>query len=68
MKRYFITLTVLCIVLLVCSSYAPTSGEHKTPETGSSAPDFDVKGADAKMYSIASSEDAGKTYEVLKTS
>ncbi len=58
MKRYFITLSVFCIVLLVCSSYTAIPDEHKTLAIGSPAPDFNLKGADGKMYSLASFKDA----------
>jgi len=58
MKRYFITLSVFCIVLLVCSSYTAIPDEHKTLAIGSPAPDFNLKGVDGKMYSLASFKDA----------
>src|SRR5579872_4029439 len=58
MKRYFITLNLLCLVLLVCSSYIAIPGEHKTLAIGSAAPDFNLKGVDGKMYSLASFKDA----------
>lgn len=58
MKRYFITLSLLCLVLLAFSSYIAIPDEHKTLAIGSPAPDFNLKGVDGKMYSLASFKDA----------
>ena len=48
MKKIFFGLSIF---LLLNFTY---SGEHKTLEIGAAAPDFSLKGADGKVYSLAS--------------
>lgn len=53
-------LTYWLLPLLFCfiSIAALAVDEHKTLEIGSQAPDFNLKGVDGKMYSLASFKDA----------
>ncbi|MBL7698836.1 MAG: redoxin family protein [Chitinophagaceae bacterium] len=49
---------LLLPLFLCCLSVASFANEHKTLEIGSAAPDFNLKGVDGKMYSLASFKDA----------
>ena len=48
MKKIFFGLSIFCLLNFTYS------GEHKTLEIGAAAPDFSLKGADGKIYSLAS--------------
>lgn len=46
-------------LMLTCFATIRTlANEHKTLEIGAQAPDFNLKGVDGKMYSLASFKDA----------
>ncbi|MFB9843502.1 redoxin family protein [Mucilaginibacter ginsenosidivorans] len=56
MKKSVSLIACLLMVLVISASF--TFDEHKTLAIGSAAPDFNLKGIDGKMYSLASFKDA----------
>ncbi len=57
LRPILLVVAALCINSFICIA-APLS-DHPILQLGASAPDFNLKGVDGKMYSLASFKDAG---------